>query len=153
MEYALNGSLKQLIDHDIANPQNRFLTDTRKLKIIYGIASAMSYLHSHGILHLDLKPDNILLDDYLFPKVGDFGLSKSELESTQSSIRMKNNNINFTGTLMFIAPEIWKQKKLLEGERHLRILHPRLRVDDVPSPAQKIELFHTGGHHLEWQAS
>ena len=43
---------------------------------IKGIAHAMSYLHSHDILHRDLKPDNVLLDEYLFPKLADFGLSK-----------------------------------------------------------------------------
>ena len=36
----------------------------------------MSYLHSHNIIHRDLKTGNILEDDYLFPKIADFGLSK-----------------------------------------------------------------------------
>lgn len=51
---------------------NDILKNINKLIIIYGVASAMSYLHSHKILHRDLKPDNILIDDFLFPKIADF---------------------------------------------------------------------------------
>ena len=35
----------------------------------------MSYLHSQGIVHKELKPNNIYLYDILTPKIGDFGLS------------------------------------------------------------------------------
>ena len=56
-EYVSNGSLSSLIEHDRQNPDTNILTDTQKLKIIYGIASAMSYMHSHDILHRDLKPE------------------------------------------------------------------------------------------------
>ena len=63
-EYASNGSLLKMIKHDHDNPNNQFLDDTRKIIIIYGIVSAMSYLHFHDIIHRDLKSDNILLDEY-----------------------------------------------------------------------------------------
>lgn len=59
-EYASNGSLLEHIEHDRIHRDNPFLNDTSKLIIIFGIVSAMSYLHSHDILHRDLKPDNIL---------------------------------------------------------------------------------------------
>ena len=81
MEYASNGTLKQVIEHDNFNRDRRYLTDTIKLKIIYGVAHAMFYIHSHGIVHRDLKLENILLDDYFNPKVGDFGLSKSDIHN------------------------------------------------------------------------
>ena len=47
----------------------------QKINNIFGIASAMSHLHSHNILHRDLKTENILFDEHLFPKIGDFGLT------------------------------------------------------------------------------
>ena len=47
-------------------------------KIIKGTCEGLKYLHerSKPILHLDLKPDNILLDKNMVPKLADFGLSK-----------------------------------------------------------------------------
>lgn len=110
-EYASNGTLTQLIENDRANPNNRILNDTLKLKIIYGIASAMSYLHSHDVVHRDLKPDNILLDEYFHPKVGDFGLSKSFSRSIQKSFLHSTANGSIKGTPTFMAPEIWLNSK------------------------------------------
>lgn len=68
-EYMPNGSLSDLIEQErrsICNPKYNF---TRKLIIIFGISSAMSYLHAHNIIHRDLKPDNILIDSNLNPKL------------------------------------------------------------------------------------
>ena len=107
-EYASNGSLSNLIDHDKKNPKNIILNDTRKLIIIYGIASAMSYLHSHNIIHRDLKPENILIDNFLFPKVADFGLSKLR-SSNEESFVMKTSNGVVKGTPIYISPEIWEK--------------------------------------------
>lgn len=42
--------------------------DTYKLIIIFGIASSILYLHSFGIIHLDMKPMNIVIDEFLFPR-------------------------------------------------------------------------------------
>lgn len=64
-EYAINGSLADLIENDRQSPNNQILTDTRKLILLYGISTAMAYLHSHNILHRDLKPENILISQFL----------------------------------------------------------------------------------------
>jgi serine/threonine protein kinase len=50
-----------------------------RYKIIKGICNGLHYLHEQidkSVLHLDLKPGNVLLDDNLAPKITDFGLSK-----------------------------------------------------------------------------
>jgi serine/threonine protein kinase len=50
-----------------------------RYKIIEGICYGLYYLHAETdtpVLHLDLKPANILLDDDMLPKLTDFGLSK-----------------------------------------------------------------------------
>ena len=104
-EYASNGTLEDLILKK--NPQlDNYYDDTRKLIIIYGIASAMSYLHSHNIIHRDLKPANILMDDFLFPKIADFGLSKVK-HSNLNSITQNSAKFAVKGTPIYMSPEIW----------------------------------------------
>mgnify|MGYP002475563353 CR=1 FL=1 len=66
--------------------------DTKKLINLYEIASAMSFLHENDYIHRDLKPDNIFEDEYLYPRIGDFGLGKhisKEKCSTQSLFGFK----------------------------------------------------------------
>ena len=52
-----------------------------RYKIITGICCGLYYLHNEcqidgSVIHLDLKPANILLDDNMVPKIADFGLAK-----------------------------------------------------------------------------
>ena len=85
---------------------SRILSDpTRKLICIYGVASAMSYLHSHGIIHRDLKLSNVFIDEYDLPKLGGFDISKEvddELDVEYHKIK---------GTPKYLAPEIYKNQK------------------------------------------
>lgn len=71
------GSLEDLISKSMKGNPDPLWDDTHKLIISYGIARAMKYLHSINILHRDLKSENILLDDKLYPYVTDFGTSKN----------------------------------------------------------------------------
>lgn len=102
-EFASNGSLQDLIDMERSSKSK--WNSTQKLIIIYGIASAMAYLHENDIIHRDLKPGNILIDSFLFPKIADFGLSKIKQNDklNQSSVA------KIKGTPIYIAPEIWKK--------------------------------------------
>lgn len=78
-------------------------TPTKMLIHIYGIASIMSYLHENNIIHRDLKLDNILLDDYLFPKISDFGLSKV---MNRNNLNVLQSSKGIKGTIVYLAPEI-----------------------------------------------
>ena len=90
--------------HQILKQRSFILDDTRKLIIIYGVASGMEYLHSHDILHCDLKPLNIYLDDRLFPKISGFTVSK------EISKLPLNEKLFIKGTPAYIAPEIYLNK-------------------------------------------
>lgn len=97
MPYIPNGNLEKTILKDF-NRQEKVLTPTIRSKIIYGIASAMSFLHRMNIIHRDFKPENILLDEKFNPVIADFGLSR--IYSNE------NMTINL-GTPYFMAPELF----------------------------------------------
>ncbi|XP_059290392.1 receptor kinase-like protein Xa21 [Lycium ferocissimum] len=73
-EYMPNGSLEKWLHSD-----GYFLNMIQRLDIIIDVASALEYLH-HGyatvVVHSDLKPSNVLLDERLIGHVSDFGLAK-----------------------------------------------------------------------------
>jgi len=77
----------------------------RKHEISLGIACGIAYLHQScdvQILHLDIQPHNILLDDNFTPKVLDFGLEKL--------YPVKDTAVALTrarGTLGYMAPELF----------------------------------------------
>ncbi|CAL5067362.1 unnamed protein product [Urochloa decumbens] len=83
-EYLHNGSLR----NHLSDESSGFDWHTR-YKIIKGTCEGLRYIHEDkSLVHLDLKPDNILLDKDMVPKIADFGLSKvfgGELTRTTES--------------------------------------------------------------------
>ncbi|XP_037483106.1 uncharacterized protein LOC119362038 [Triticum dicoccoides] len=79
-EHVPNGSLDKHIT-DVSTG----LEWRERYRIIRGICEGLHYLHQKCILHLDLKPANILLDDHMVPKITDFGLSRCFEEGQTSA--------------------------------------------------------------------
>jgi serine/threonine protein kinase len=77
----------------------RTLTSARSLKILQQIASALDYAHAHRVIHRDVKPANILLQDGKTVKVVDFGIAKilSTQEQTLTGLG--------AGTPSYMSPE------------------------------------------------
>ncbi|WVZ53178.1 hypothetical protein U9M48_004157 [Paspalum notatum var. saurae] len=97
-EYLSNGSLDNYI-YD----KSSGLDWHKRLKIIMGICNGLHFLHeerSHAIVHLNLKPSNIMLGDNMVPKIADFGLSRLFGEE---QTRILTQNI--VGWIGYIAPE------------------------------------------------
>ncbi len=75
MEFINGGSLKEFITRE------DFLTINESLRYIKQIAEALSYIHEHNIIHLDVKPANILIDKDGNAKLIDFGIAKQYTDS------------------------------------------------------------------------
>jgi len=67
-------------------------------KVLRDVAEALVYAHSQDIVHLDIKPDNILFDEDMKPVLIDWGLA--------SSVANGKKLKNFVGSLQYCAPEI-----------------------------------------------
>ncbi|XP_078149926.1 putative receptor protein kinase ZmPK1 [Carex rostrata] len=101
-EYVENGSLDKII-FDVAQDGNIFLGWHERYKIAAGVAKGLAYLHHEcleWVLHCDVKPENILLDADLEPKIADFGLAKL-LHRGSPNTEMSR----IRGTRGYIAPE------------------------------------------------
>ncbi|XP_057733448.1 LEAF RUST 10 DISEASE-RESISTANCE LOCUS RECEPTOR-LIKE PROTEIN KINASE-like 2.1 isoform X2 [Arachis stenosperma] len=105
-EFMSNGSLDNFIYKK--NPKNTALLSWDNLyQISIGIARGLEYLHRGCnilILHFDIKPHNILLDENFCPKISDFGLAKL-CPRKESHISMSETR----GTIGYIAPEVWSR--------------------------------------------
>ena len=76
------------------------------LRILYKLCQALSFLHSHHILHRDVKLENVLIDFDLTPRLTDFGMSLVIPTPDTTDVRC-----DFRGTHMYAAPEIMKCNK------------------------------------------
>ncbi|OEL18876.1 putative receptor protein kinase ZmPK1 [Dichanthelium oligosanthes] len=97
-EYIESGSLANILFKD-----NILLEWRQRFNIALGVAKGLAYLHHEcleWVIHCDVKPENILLDRNLEPKIADFGLAKllNRGGSNQNVSRVR-------GTIGYIAPE------------------------------------------------
>ena len=92
MRHLAGGSLDSILKRER-------LGVTRVMELLRGVAEGLDYAHAHGVIHRDVKPSNILLDDAHHVCVGDFGLarvSERSLVHTQTAM---------AGTPHYMAPE------------------------------------------------
>ncbi|GJN07260.1 hypothetical protein PR202_ga25079 [Eleusine coracana subsp. coracana] len=111
-EFMPMGDLHALL-YSIQNDENTLtmghITLAQRLHILVDVADALEYLHHNNqatIVHCDIKPSNILLDESMTAHVGDFGLTRFKVDSVAlSSIdSVSTSSIAIKGTIGYVAP-------------------------------------------------
>ncbi|KAL5815561.1 hypothetical protein ACOSQ4_026202 [Xanthoceras sorbifolium] len=106
-EFMPNGSLERFISDEDSLKANHHLGFEKLYTIALGIAKGLEYLHcgcNTSILHLDVKPCNILLDEDFCPKISEFGLAKL-CPRKESIVSMSEAR----GTVGYTAPEVFSR--------------------------------------------
>ncbi|CAI5516702.1 unnamed protein product [Closterium sp. Naga37s-1] len=95
VEYVAGGTLK---DYLIANRRRKLPLRT-VVQLASDMAKGLEYLHAHGVVHRDIKSENMLLTASRRVKVADFGVARIEAENPKDMT-------GATGTLGYMAPEV-----------------------------------------------
>lgn len=96
MEYMPGGSLGDMIAKN-----GRLPVDTA-ISYVSQTADALSVAHKQGVIHRDIKPDNILFNEDGVPKLADLGIAKFLSDTQNSTLTMKGHIL---GTPAYMAPE------------------------------------------------
>ncbi|MBV9453586.1 MAG: serine/threonine protein kinase [Rubrobacter sp.] len=94
MEYVSGGDLKMVVD------EKGPLTEKELARIGADVASGLVRAHERGIVHRDIKPQNILIDDYGRSKLTDFGVARALDAATQTT-----RTGSYLGTASYSSPE------------------------------------------------
>ncbi|KAM4072129.1 hypothetical protein ACB094_11G113800 [Castanea mollissima] len=107
-EFMPNGSLEMQLHPEDGLKQLRSFNLLQRINIAIDVASALLYLHHHcqtPIIHCDLKPSNILLDDDMIAHISDFGLARLLSKFGKEGFLNQLSSAGIKGTVGYVAPE------------------------------------------------
>jgi serine/threonine-protein kinase PpkA len=96
MEYFERGDMRALFGPG--------MTRERALTVVRQIAQALSAIHSHGIVHRDVKPENVMLRNDGSVALADFGIAKSMLQAESPDMTQTRHG-DVVGTPYYMSPE------------------------------------------------
>ena len=97
MEYVDGQTLKELIN------QTGGIAQEDAIRFTLQILAALGHAHQRGIIHRDVKPENIFVSRFGDFKLGDFGIAREQAHTM--------SNMSKKGTYSYMAPEIYKGEK------------------------------------------
>ena len=98
-EYVKGQNLKEVLDFRTR------LSIEEALEYMIQLSGALQYAHSHGIVHRDVKPDNIYVMNDGTIKLGDFGIAQTDQTSN-----LNNSKSEIIGSVYYLAPEVIEGK-------------------------------------------
>jgi eukaryotic-like serine/threonine-protein kinase len=150
MEYVPGCTLRDVINEQGALPPSRALA------LLEPVVAALAAAHDAGIVHRDVKPENVLLTDDGRVKVADFGLARAVTNATSTA----TSGGVLIGTVSYIAPELVTDgsadarsdvysagvllyemltgRKPHQGETPIQIAYKHVH-EDVPAPSHAVE--------------
>lgn len=108
-EYCPGGDLLKLLEDDKKLPEKTIK------KFAFELVEGMSYLHENGIIFADLKPGNVLINEFSQLKLADFGLSRkiSDLVTSNDAGGTDQKRVDKSGSVYYMAPELFKDDGVL----------------------------------------
>ncbi|KKY20641.1 putative protein kinase [Diplodia seriata] len=108
MEFCERQTLRDLIRNGLYNDANK------GWRLLRQVVEGLAHIHSHGVIHRDLKPDNIFIDTANNPRIGDFGLATTgqyqiaDRATTfgSTATNTHGDQTHSVGTTFYIAPEL-----------------------------------------------
>ncbi|XP_039690460.1 putative receptor-like protein kinase At3g47110 isoform X3 [Medicago truncatula] len=150
-EYMRNGSLEQWLHPGTMNADHpRTLKFEQRLNILVDVSSALHYLHHECeqlVLHCDLKPSNVLIDDDIVAHVSDFGIARL-VSSADNNSCQETSTIGIKGTIGYAPPEYGMSSEVsTHGDMYsfgmliLEMLTGRRPTDDMFTDGQNLRLY------------
>ena len=104
MEYARYGNLRDFQKNIL---KRTILSESLLCYIAYHVLNGLKYMHMCKIVHFDIKPQNIVIDEFLNIKIIDFSVALDYKEIKGNKIKLP-----FRGTNFYIPPEVIKSKTI-----------------------------------------